>query len=149
MFSFYCCVIGIITRLIIVDIAQRTVLVCNYPLICICPLLNDISFNTKCLLFWSDYPVITCLVRTIFGINYHRDFWKVWNCPRFIRATLRFSKLNPANLSQIALPDMWLLVLISMIIYIFSVICCNFIKSLLGGCLFESYLEGIKNRTGQ
>ena len=131
MFSFYCCAIGIITSLIVVDIAPLTVLFCNCPLICICPLLNDISFNTKCLFFWSDYPVITCLVRTIFGINYHRDFWKFWDCPRFNRATSRFSKMNPRNLSQITLSDMWLLVLISMNIYIFNAICYNFIKSLL------------------
>ena len=61
----------VITRLIVIDIAPLTVLFCN------CPLLKDISFNTKCFLVWCDWPVITCLVREIFGINHLRDFSKL------------------------------------------------------------------------
>ena len=61
-------VILVITWLIVIDIAPLTVLFCNYPL------LKDISFNTKCLLVLCDLPVITCLVRTIFGIYHPRDF---------------------------------------------------------------------------
>ena len=47
----------------------------------------------------------------IFGINHPLDFWKFWNCPRFIRAISRFSKMHLGNLSQIALPNMLLLLL--------------------------------------
>ena len=44
-FSVFCI---IITPFIIINITQLTVLFCN------CPLLKDISFNTKCLLVWCD-----------------------------------------------------------------------------------------------
>ena len=60
----------LITWLIEIDIALLTVLFCN------CPLLKDVTFNTKCLLVWCDWPVISCLVRAIFGINHPCDFWK-------------------------------------------------------------------------
>ena len=48
------------------------------------------------------------------------DFWdkspswfrKFWNCPRFTRAISIFSKKHSGNLPQIALPNMWSLVLI-------------------------------------
>ena len=42
--------------------------------ICNCPPLKDISFNTKCLLVWSDLPEIKYLILVIFGINHSRDF---------------------------------------------------------------------------
>ena len=61
-------------------IAPLSVLFCN------CPLLKEISFNRKYLLVWSDWPVITCLVRAVLGINHSRDFWTFRNCPRFTRA---------------------------------------------------------------
>ena len=85
-------------------------------LICNCPLLKDISVNTKCLLVWCDQPVITCLVQTNFGIKCPRDFWKFWNCPCFKRAISKFSKMHACNLSQISLPNMRLLVLITWMI---------------------------------
>ena len=51
----------LITRLIVIYIALLTVLFCNYPLFCNCPLadvncplLKDISFSTKCLLVWCN-----------------------------------------------------------------------------------------------
>ena len=44
-FSVFCI---IITPFIIINITQLPVLFCN------CPLLKDISFNTKCLLVWCD-----------------------------------------------------------------------------------------------
>ena len=52
------------------------------------------------------------MVWAVFGINHPRDFWKFWNCPRFTRAISKFSKTHLGNLSQIALPNMWLPVLI-------------------------------------
>ena len=54
------------------------------------------------------------MVRAIFGINHPRDFWKFWNCTRFTRAVSEFSKMHLGNLSQIALPNMWLLALIDL-----------------------------------
>ena len=41
----------IITWLIVINIASFAV---GRSLICNCPLLKDISFNTKCLLVWRD-----------------------------------------------------------------------------------------------
>ena len=41
-------------QLIVIDTVPLTVLFCNYPLLCHCPLLKDIILNTKCLLFWCD-----------------------------------------------------------------------------------------------
>ena len=48
------------------------------------------------------------MVRAIFGTNHPRNFWKF--CPRFARVTSKFSKIHSANLSQITLPNMWLMV---------------------------------------
>ena len=93
----------IITGLIVIEIAPLTVLFCN------CPLFKDISFNAKCLLLWCDEPVITCLVRAIFGINHLRDFWKIRNFKIF--------KNGLDQLFQITLPNMWLLVLIIKFLY--------------------------------
>ena len=45
-----------------------------------------------------------------FGINHPRDFWKFWNCPCFTWVISKFSKMHSGNLSQIAFPNMWLLV---------------------------------------
>ena len=111
-------IVRLISRLTEIDIVSLTVLFCNWPLfrnclslICNCPLLKD-SFNTKCLLVWRDYPVITCLFRAIFGINHFRDFWKIWNYPRFTQAIPKFLRMHSGTLSQITLPSMWLLVLI-------------------------------------
>ena len=89
-----------------IDIAPLTVLFCN------CPLLKDISFNTKSLLAWCDSQVITCLFRAIFGINH----------PHFTRAISIFSKILSGNLSQIALSSMGLLVLIAIFCETFTVI---------------------------
>ena len=95
-----------------IDIASLTVLICNCPPFSNYPLLKDISFNTKYLLVWCDWPVITYLYQATFGISHPRDFWKVWNCPRFTRAIPKFSKMHPGDLSQSALRNMWLLELI-------------------------------------
>ena len=38
------------------------------------------------------------MFRAIFGINSPRDFWKIWNCPRFIWAISKFSKMHSDNL---------------------------------------------------
>ena len=70
----------LITRFIVINIAQLTELFCN------CPLLKDISSYTKCLLVWCDLPVIKRLVRMIFGINYSRDIWKFQNFQKCIWA---------------------------------------------------------------
>ena len=80
----------VITRLIEINIAPLTVWFCN------CPLLNDISFNTKCLLVWCDWPVIRCLFRATFEINHSCDFRKFWNCPRFTWAVSTFQKCTQA-----------------------------------------------------
>ena len=45
---------SVITRLIVIDVAPLAVLFCICPAFCNCPLLKDISFNTKCLLVWCD-----------------------------------------------------------------------------------------------
>ena len=50
------------------------------------------------------------LVRVILGINHPRNFWKFWNCPCFTRSISKFSKMHLGKLSQIALPNMGLLV---------------------------------------
>ena len=45
-------------------------------------------------------------------------FWKFWNCPSKASRTKiisKFSKLQFGNLSQIALPNLWLLVLIGQV----------------------------------
>ena len=84
----------IITRFIVSTIAPLTELFCN----------------TKYVLVWRDYPVTTCLVQAIFGINHPRDFWKIWNCPCFNRPISKFPKMHLGNLSQIALPDIGLVV---------------------------------------
>ena len=55
-----------------IDIASLVVLFCN------CQLLKDISLNTKCLLVWCDYPVVTCLVQPILGINHPCDTNRLW-----------------------------------------------------------------------
>ena len=84
----------------VIKLSPLTDLFCNCPLICNCPLLKYFSFNTKCLLVWCDWPVTTCLVRAIFGINYPRDFWKFWNCvlpQRFQKCT---QAIYPKSLSQ-------------------------------------------------
>ena len=44
----------VITRLIVINILPLTELFCNFPMFCNCPLLKDITFNTKCLLVWCD-----------------------------------------------------------------------------------------------
>ena len=104
-------------QLIEINIAPLTVLfviarcfVISRSLICNCPLLKDISFNTVFIgLVWLTLFVITCLFRAILAINQPRKFWKIWNSLRFTRT---FSKMHWGNLFQIALPSMWLLVLI-------------------------------------
>ena len=45
-----------------------------------------------------------------FWANHLRNFWKIWNCPPFTREISKFSKMHSGNLSQIFLPNMWLLV---------------------------------------
>ena len=87
----------LIIRVIKIDIASLTVLFWN------CPLLKNISVNTKCILVWCDWPVVTCLVRVIFKMNHPCDFWKFWNCLRFTRAVLKFSKMHSGSISQIIL----------------------------------------------
>ena len=47
-------------------------------LFCNCQLSKDISSNTKCLLVWCDYPVVTCLVQPILGINHPCDTNRLW-----------------------------------------------------------------------
>ena len=71
--------------------------------------LKDISFITKYLLVSSDSLVITRLVWVILGIYHPRDFWKFWNCTRFTGAISKFSKMHSADLSKIALQNIWLL----------------------------------------
>ena len=45
----------LITRLIVIGVAPLTVcFIIARSLICNCPLLKDISLNTKCLLVWCD-----------------------------------------------------------------------------------------------
>ena len=78
----------LITGFIAIDIAPLTKLICNCSLFCNCPLLKVTSFNTLS---------ITCLVRAIFRINHPRDFWKFWNCPRFIWEISKFSKMYSGN----------------------------------------------------
>ena len=92
-------------QLTVIDITPLTVSSCN------CPLLKEISFNTKCLLVWCDKPVITCLVWAGLGINPPQEFWK---CSHFTGVISRFSKMHSGNLSQIVL---------SYFPY-FNVICC-------------------------
>ena len=75
----------LITGFIAIDIAP---LICSCSLFCNCPLLKVTSFNTLS---------ITCLVRAIFRINHSRDFWKFWNCPRFIWEISKFSKMYSGN----------------------------------------------------
>ena len=65
------------------------------------------------------------MLRAIFWINQPRDFWKLWNYPRFTGAISKFSKMHSDNLSQIALSTMWLLVLISIFCVIVSSIIGN------------------------
>ena len=50
-----------------------------------------------------------------FWDNHPRDFWKFWNCPSFTGAISKCSKIHLSNLSQTALPNMWLLVLTDLI----------------------------------
>ena len=50
-----------------------------------------------------------------FWNNHPSDFWKFWNCPSFTGAISKCSKIHLSNLSQTALPNMWLLVLIDLI----------------------------------
>ena len=100
------------TPLIVINIAPLQVLFCNCVIFYNCLLLKGISFNTKFLLVSCEKLEITCLVRAIFGIICPLGFWKCWNCPHFTRAILKFSKKHSGNLSQIALPKMWLLALI-------------------------------------
>ena len=50
----------------------------------------------------------------IFGISHPCDFRMFWNCPVFTSAVSKFSKMHLGNLSQIALLNMWLLVLIDL-----------------------------------
>ena len=57
--------------------------------------------------------VITCLFWAIFGINHPHDFWKFWNGLHFTWTKSRFSKIRSGHLSQIVLPNMWSLVLIT------------------------------------
>ena len=100
------------TPLIVINIAPLTVLFCNCVMFYNCLLLKGISFNSKFLLVLCEKLEIICFVRTIFGIICPLGFWKFWNCPHFTRAILKFSKRHSGNLSQIALPKIWLLVLI-------------------------------------
>ena len=100
------------TPLIAINIAPLTVLFCNWVMFYNCLLLKGISFNTKFLLVLCEKLEITCLVRAIFGIICPLGFWKFWNCPHFTREILKSSKKHSGNLSQIALPKIWLLVLI-------------------------------------
>ena len=100
------------TPLIVINIAPLTVSFCNCVMFYNCLLLKGISFNTKFLLVSCEKIEIICLVWTIFGIICPLGFWKFGNCPHFTRAILKFSKKHSGNLSQIALPKIWLLVLI-------------------------------------
>ena len=54
------------------------------------------------------------MVQAILEINHPHDFRKLWNCSRFTQAILKFSKMHLGNLSQITLPNMWLLVVIDL-----------------------------------
>ena len=92
-------------QLTVIDITPLAVSSCN------CPLLKEISFNTKCLLVWCDKPVITCLVWAGLWINPPQEFRK---CSHFTGVISRFSKMHSGNLSQIVL---------SYFPY-FNVICC-------------------------
>ena len=68
----------IITRLIVISIAPLTELFCKCSLFCNCPLLKDISFNTKCLLVGK----INHMIRTnnpIFGSVDLGDKWFLWS----------------------------------------------------------------------
>ena len=68
----------IITRLIVISIASLTELFCKCSLFCNCPLLKDISFNTKCLLVGK----INHMIRTnnpIFGSVDLGDKWSLWS----------------------------------------------------------------------
>ena len=80
-------------------------------LFCNCSLLKGIvSIQSVCCLVWlTSNPMFGS---DNFRINHHRDFRKFWNWPRFTRAISLFSKIYLSNLSQIALTNMWLLVLI-------------------------------------
>ena len=93
----------VITRFFVIYIATLMELFSNFPLFYNCPLLKDISFNTNCLLLWCDSPTTTWLVWTIFVINHPCNFWKLWSCPS--------KKMLSGILSQITLPNWWLLVL--------------------------------------
>ena len=109
----------VMKQLIEINNAPLTVLfviarcfVISRSLICNCPLLKDISFNTVFIgLVWLTLFVITLFI-AILAINHPRRFWKIWNSLRFNRTYSKFSKMHWGNLSQIALPSMWLLVLI-------------------------------------
>ena len=52
-----------------------------------------------------------------FCANHPRHFSKFRNCPRFTRAILKFLKMHSGSLSQIALQNIWLLVLTDRIRY--------------------------------
>ena len=103
-------IISLTTRLIVMDIAQLTVLFFNCPLICNCPLLNDIIFNDFFCLLWLNS-------NHMFGLSDFGDksplwFLKILKLVISKLAISKFSKMHSGNLSQTALPDMWLLVLI-------------------------------------
>ena len=103
-------IISLTTRLIVMDIAQLTVLFFNCLLICNCPLLNDIIFNDFFCLLWLNS-------NHMFGLSDFGDksplwFLKILKLVISKLAISKFSKMHSGNLSQTALPDMWLLVLI-------------------------------------
>ena len=105
-------IIIVFTPLIVIIIAPLMVLFCNCVMFYNWLLLKDISFNTKFLLLLCEKLKTSCLVWAIFGIIHPLGSWKFWNCRHFTWAILKFSKKHSGNLSQIALPKIWLLVLI-------------------------------------
>ena len=109
---------SIIARLIIViDIAPLMMLFCNCLLFCNCPfvdcnclLLKYISFNTKCFYRWF-------LCSANFWDKSPLQYLEILKLPLFTRAISKFSKMHSGSLSKIALPNIWLLVEITVLIY--------------------------------
>ena len=115
LWRYYRYVKTLITRLSVSDIAPLTVLFCNCTLADLqFPAVKKYCFNIKSV-YW--FGVINQLAHLWLGrfweISHLRDFWEFWNYLCFTRAISKLSKMHSGSLSQIALPNMWLLVLIS------------------------------------